>query len=70
MAEVYLTIDEVAERYRMSIATVRRAWYAGVLPAPYRLARGLTRWRLADLERYDKHSRPLPRPTPTTEVVS
>ena len=43
-----LTIQDVAERLRVSSMTVRRMWYENRIPEPIRI-RGSIRWREQDI---------------------
>jgi len=65
--EVMLSIAQVAERYDISEMSVRRAWYAGLFPAPIRLGRRMIRWRLTDLLRWEGEQRAVAPPNPSTE---
>lgn len=47
--ETFLTIEEVAQRYRVSEVTIGRWWRAGTIPHPMRFGRRMIRWCLADL---------------------
>lgn len=60
----YLTIDEVAGRYRVSKQTVRRWAAAGVIAPPVRLGRRLIRWRAADLAEREAMQPAAPKPQP------
>lgn len=51
----YLTDNEAAERYHVSRPTIWR-WLRTdpQFPKPLKLSPGATRWRLADLERWEQ----------------
>ena len=49
----YITDRAVAERYQVSRATIWR-WAQGKrFPDPIKLSSGCTRWRLADIEKWE-----------------
>ena len=45
----FLTVDQVAERYDVSAATIWRWKRSGRFPAPRRVGPNTTRWHIADL---------------------
>ena len=45
----FLTVDQVAARYNCSTDSIWRWKRNGEFPAPVRIGRGVTRWRLEDL---------------------
>jgi excisionase family DNA binding protein len=67
----YLDIRDVAEHFGVSVETVRRWWYSGTIPAPIRLGKRLVRWRTAEIERWEKYVKAIPRPPvkPTSPEV-
>jgi predicted DNA-binding transcriptional regulator AlpA len=53
----WLTLAEVASRYRVSIRSVQNWMKANKdFPEPLRFNRRTFRWRLADLERFEQSS--------------
>ena len=46
---LYLSVQQVAERYGVSTDTIWRWVRNGTFPKRYKLGSGTTRWRLADL---------------------
>lgn len=52
MEKPLLRLPEVAALLDRSLCSVRRAWYAGELPAPIRVGRRGVRWRRVDLEQF------------------
>jgi predicted DNA-binding transcriptional regulator AlpA len=50
---MYLTLEEVAARFRVSRLTIRRAWSAGKFPPPFRVG-GQLRWRVGILEQWER----------------
>ncbi len=46
---LYLSVQQVAERYNVSTDTIWRWVRKGAFPKRYRLGGGTTRWRMADL---------------------
>ena len=54
MSVPYLKDTEVANRYRISRPTIWRWVKNGTFPKPVRLGEGSTRWRLADLEKWEQ----------------
>ena len=50
----YLNVEQVAERYGVSTASILRWRRDGDFPAPVKVGKGCTRWRLADLEEYER----------------
>lgn len=53
LVKQYLSDKSVATRYDSSRATVWRWANEGRLPKPIKLTNGTTRWKLADLERWE-----------------
>ncbi|QCO57389.1 helix-turn-helix domain-containing protein (plasmid) [Pseudorhodobacter turbinis] len=51
--DIYLTVEEVAERYRVSPATIWRWKRAGDFPRAVKVGPGCTRWRLKDIIEHD-----------------
>ena len=49
----FLNVEQVARRYNTSIASIWRWKSEGHFPAPVRVGKGCTRWRLSDLEAYE-----------------
>ncbi|NBZ87576.1 helix-turn-helix transcriptional regulator [Stagnihabitans tardus] len=49
----YLTEQEVADRFNVSTATIRRWIREGAFPRGLRIGTGTTRWRLSDIEAYE-----------------
>lgn len=52
MSTTFLTIADLAKRYRITPKTVYNLRQAGKLPKPLKLGR-LCRWKLADLEVFE-----------------
>lgn len=50
----YISVKQVAERYHTSPATVWRWVRENKFPPPVKLSPGCTRWRLADVEAWEK----------------
>lgn len=46
---LYLNVEQVAERYGVSTASILRWRREGDFPAPVKVGKGCTRWRLDDL---------------------
>ena len=46
---IFLSVDQVAQRYGVSTDSIWRWKREGKFPAPVRVGSGITRWRLADL---------------------
>lgn len=53
----FLTVKQIANRYGVHEATVHRWVKARRFPRPIRLGENCTRWRLADLERWEEKQR-------------
>ena len=51
---MYITTSELCRRYSISRTTAWRWRRAGRLPDPVQIGPGVQRWRLADLEDYDR----------------
>jgi excisionase family DNA binding protein len=49
--QTMLTIQDVAERLKVTTMTVRRWWYQGRLPKPMKIG-GATRWREQDIQEW------------------
>lgn len=62
METVYLSDRKVAERYSASRATIWRWVSRRGFPNPVRFSPGCTRWRLADIERWESQNIGTPRP--------
>lgn len=54
---LYLSVQRVARRYDVSVATIWRWVKAGEFPKPRKIAGRITRWAVADLEAYDRAMR-------------
>lgn len=57
MAEIYLSVKNVAKRYNTHEATPWR-WAADTendFPLPVQLSAGCTRWKLSDLEAWEQN---------------
>lgn len=50
---MFLTDHQIASRFAVSRATVWRWVQRDSFPQPVRLSPGVTRWRLADVERWE-----------------
>ena len=50
---VFLTVKQVAARESVSVPTIHRWAREGTFPRPVKLGANCTRWRLADLERWE-----------------
>ena len=50
---IYISDTTVAERYQVSRATVWRWAQSKRFPDPVKLSAGCTRWRLADVEKWE-----------------
>ncbi|RUS58493.1 helix-turn-helix domain-containing protein [Pseudorhodobacter sp. E13] len=50
---IYFTVEEVAERYRVSTATIWRWKRSGDFPRAVKVGLGCTRWRLNDIIEQD-----------------
>ena len=44
----------LCQRWDISLSTLHRLVRAGAIPTPSRLGRRLLRWRLADIEQYER----------------
>lgn len=53
-SQVYLADTGVSIRYSVSRSTIWRWLKEGKFPKPIRLGEGSTRWRLSDLEDWEK----------------
>ena len=52
--DVYFTDKELADRYKVSRATIWRWLEAGKLPSPVKFPSGATRWKFSTLEIFEK----------------
>lgn len=52
--DTYLSAAQVAARYQVGRATPWRWVQKGEMPVPIRLSPGCTRWRLSDLEEWER----------------
>lgn len=52
-SNTYLTDRDVAARYRVGRATPWRWANEGTFPKPVKLTPGCTRWRLADIQKWE-----------------
>ncbi|PKR60068.1 helix-turn-helix transcriptional regulator [Thalassospira lohafexi] len=50
----YLSVKQVAERYSVSAPTVWRWAQANNFPQPVRITGNCTRWRMVDIEAWEK----------------
>ncbi|MBN7783669.1 AlpA family phage regulatory protein [Ponticoccus gilvus] len=50
---VYLSDKQLADRFAVSRRTIWNWFDAGHFPAPVRLSRSVTRWRLPDVEAFE-----------------
>jgi prophage regulatory protein len=53
-SRVYAQDTHLAARYSVSRATIWRWVQDGRIPKPVKLSPGCTRWRLADLEKFEQ----------------
>jgi len=53
MESIFISDKQAAERYSVNRTTVWRWLSLGVFPLPVKLSPGCTRWRLADLEKWE-----------------
>ena len=53
IANLYLSVEQVAKRFSVSKDTIWRWKRNGEFPAPVKLGGTTTRWRLADIEEYE-----------------
>ncbi|MCZ8261155.1 MAG: hypothetical protein O9333_13615 [Beijerinckiaceae bacterium] len=51
---VFLSVESVARRYDISVATIWRAVADGSFPKPRKIIRNTSRWAVADLDAYDR----------------
>lgn len=54
MPRQFLRVQELAERYDVSVSQVWRLVSLGALPEPIKLSARCTRWPVADLDFWDK----------------
>jgi prophage regulatory protein len=52
---LYLNVNQVAERYGVSTDSIWRWKRNGDFPAPVRVGPNCTRWRMADLLEHESH---------------
>lgn len=52
-SSIYLSDTSLAKRFSVSRATIWR-WAEGDFPQPVKLSPGCTRWRLAEIEAWEK----------------
>jgi len=64
MKEIYLSDKENAARFKVSRATVWRWVATRAFPPPIKFSSGTTRWRLADIEQWEKKMRATGTPPP------
>lgn len=50
---LYLSVNQVAERFNVSPDSIWRWKRAGDFPAPVKLGGNTTRWRLSDIEEWE-----------------
>lgn len=50
---IYLSVDEVAQRLSVSVSSIWRWKREGSFPLAVRVGRGVTRWRLSDVEAWE-----------------
>lgn len=55
--QLYLTVDQVAQRYGVSTDTIWRWARNGSFPKARRVGPNVTRWRLSDLEAHEQEFR-------------
>lgn len=66
---VFLKLNEVAARCRVSPMTIRRWWASGHIIPPVKI-NGTLRWKLADLEAWEAEGCPaVDKPTEDTAAV-
>jgi predicted DNA-binding transcriptional regulator AlpA len=53
-SQMYLRVQQLAQRWAVSVPTVWRWAADGKTPAPVRLSPGTTRWRLDEIEAYEQ----------------
>lgn len=51
---IYASVQNVAARYDLHVATIWRMAKEGSFPKPVKLSPGCTRWRVADLEAWEQ----------------
>ena len=51
---LYLSVDQIAERFNVSKDTIWRWRRKGEFPAPFKLGGKTTRWRLSDVEEWEE----------------
>lgn len=52
---LYLTVEQVARRFAVSTDTIWRWKRDGDFPKAFRVGPGTTRWRLDDIETYERN---------------
>lgn len=52
--QTFLTVRQIADRYSVSVPTIWRWSRENRLPAPFRLGPASTRWRLSEIEAWEK----------------
>ena len=55
--DLYLTVEQVAERYRVSTDSIWRWRRNGSFPSPVRVGPNCTRWRLSDMIEHEREFR-------------
>jgi prophage regulatory protein len=53
-SQMYLRVQQLAQRWDVSVPTVWRWTADGKIPSPLKLSPGTTRWRLDEIEAYEK----------------
>jgi prophage regulatory protein len=53
MSEVFLSVQDLADRYRVNRTTVWRWCQTRGFPAPVKLSPGCARWRLSGVEAWE-----------------
>lgn len=54
MAHMFLSDKQIASRYSVARSTIWRWVKTSDFPAPLKLATGCSRWRMADVEEWEK----------------
>jgi prophage regulatory protein len=52
--EIYVSVKRVAQRFEASAPTIWRWTAAGTFPPPVKLSSGCTRWKLSDIEAWER----------------
>lgn len=55
--QLYLTVDQVAQRYSVSTDTIWRWSRNGDFPKQRKIGPNVTRWRMSDLEEHEQQFR-------------